>query len=223
MCANDLVAMMTRKETLHPELVPYVQTLSDSSQFLNAPLVQQLFLDTERCALVNECYRQKQQALAEAVAAGKWQNAIFIHERPYRVQALYDLRSKLTDVDYWKLVLNTWTDSENIWQNKTIWRRLWSRKRPYRESAMSLEDNRIFNALPQTVWRGGNGAFDWYGLSWTTDKATALRFAQRWGKPGDGLLLAGSLEGARVFAYTNARSESEVIADRVRVLSHTHV
>jgi hypothetical protein len=114
-----------------------------------------------------------------------------------------------------QLVGDIWIDSENIWQFRSAWLRIWSTlKEP--QAAMSSDDAMDYAALPDTltVYRGvrDKGCDTWRGLSWTVDPAKANWFAQRFAQDCDQpVLLSGRIRKKYVFAFFGGRNESEVV------------
>jgi hypothetical protein len=85
----------------------------------NHPLVQQLpgLVDPEHAAILNHRYREKRQYVEKAIADRDWSTFIFLNERPYRIGAFMEIAHELSNKEYWPLVSEMWSDSENIWQN----------------------------------------------------------------------------------------------------------
>lgn len=217
--ALDLAALMEREEKLHPDLVPWVQPVG-GHKFLNHPLVQETFLLTDKCALVNKRYELKMKMVAKALSNEEYHHYVFLHERPYRLDAFkeYLTLRRLDDRRYWQMVEAIWIDSENIWQHKKLWREMWREKRPGRQQYVMNDDERAaYDALPDivTVYRGCNRAkHDAKGLSWTLDISKAEWFARRY--QGLNLVLQGEVKKQHVYALLLGRNESEVICREVR-------
>ena len=81
----DLMAM--HEEPLDPELAEWLRESESFGQVLKHPLVNQIIVIP---GLANRTLRAKQEALAEAEDAEDWHAAVFLHERPYRCDALVD-------------------------------------------------------------------------------------------------------------------------------------
>jgi hypothetical protein len=117
--------------------------------------------------------------------------------------------------DVAQLVGQLWIDSENIWQNRPTWTRIW-RALKETHAAMRLADATIFSALPDpfAVYRGvADRYYDtWRGLSWTLDQDKAHWFAQRLAEKYDQpIVLSGTIRKKYAFAYFTERNESEVV------------
>jgi hypothetical protein len=108
-------------EPLDPELQPWVED-GPIGPMLKHPLVYQIGIIN---GWANRSLRYKQEALTRATEERDWHTVVFLHERPWRADALYKLvqvyGDALPDQTYWELVGSVWTDSENIWQNEMIW------------------------------------------------------------------------------------------------------
>ena len=96
---------------------------------------------------------------------------VWLFERPYRVDALIRCREAgLSGRKYWEELALWWKDSENIFQNKAKWRKLW-RAPDKGEYAMEENDRSDFASLPEqiAVYRGCRRKDD-RGWSWTIDR-----------------------------------------------------
>lgn len=198
-------------EPLHEDLEPWVED-GAFGKSLRHPLVFDIPLMLPGRA--NEQYAYKQQAIKDALAAQKWHSVVFLHERPYRAEALAQLEwYKIPNKTWWGLVGSVWTDSENVWQNNEEWRQVWADDRPQRPQAMSKEERAFLRALPEkfTVWRGAAEGVNEDGMSWSLDRDRALWFAKRFEREGDPLLICGIVKKSDVLAYFNGRNESEVV------------
>ena len=211
--AEDFFADMAGE--LHEDLVPYLDT-DLVIPMVRHPLVYEHYMPG-MCGHINKRYQYKQQALDKAVEEGKWTSYIFLHERPYRLNALLRashefLFEELTD--YWEAVGAVWIDSENIWQNFAEWKELWWADDDERIHAMDEDDRAEFAKLPETltVYRGAQYKKSFKGLSWTTDRDKALWFARRY-RHSDlkSHLLSGTIRREHVLATFHGRGESEIV------------
>ncbi len=153
MNVSDMMEMMERDEALHQDLVPWIDTRRVGKhlmKYLNAPLVQEMFYREGKCAVINARYEQKKKLLEHYLAEGNTMGYIFAHERPYRLNAFTELlaRRSISDAHYWQTVSAIWTDSENIWQNHSQWRRLWQSTRGEKHEAMDERERAAYKALP---------------------------------------------------------------------------
>lgn len=218
---KELLKLISKKESLHPDLRPYVMTVSFGMMMVNHPLVQEFIHDEARCALINHRYKLKTEALVQALEEENIHRFIFLHERPYRVDAFLKFLGivDVPDSMYWEVLGGIWVDSENIWQNKKLWKRLWSDRRPGREHVMGPEElekyREIIEGGPVTIYRGVNPGGDYKGYSWTLCREKAVWFAQRLTKKGErGIVQKTTLTGKHkrhIKAVFLGRGEQEVV------------
>jgi hypothetical protein len=196
------------KVPLNPDLLPYLEEGVLGRQ-LRHPLVYQIPLWSN--AHANGYYEQKVQAVKDALANKKYSSYIFLHERPYRLDAFTLIQSKLTDTQYWKLLSEIWTDTENQWQGLAKLKKLLASPRPNRHYLMNEEEFNLLQSLPDevTIYRGCQPGINENGLSWTTDKAKAEFFAKRFSK--EGIILEKTISKSDIIALLTGRGESEVI------------
>lgn len=216
MDATAMSELLTREEKLLPELKPYERTSKTLGAMIHHPLLIELFYDPDHAALLNERYRQKKLAVAEAYVKGHFSSYVFLHERPYRLKALMQLiQDGMPEEARVRLVGDVWIDSENIWQHKAEWNLIWrSLKDP--QAVMSAEEKTRFDHLPDevTIWRGVRHRTHWLkGLSWTMDKERAVWFAHRLAtKKNRPVVVKGLVAKSRILSYFDGRNESEVVA-----------
>jgi hypothetical protein len=202
------------KDPLDPELRPW---LSDGSfgQSLRHPLIYAIPYWPQQAPYYNARLRLMKAEVEKALAAQKWGSFVVLHERPYRLDALLRIVEHLSDTEYWQLVGQFWTDSENIRQNFKEWRALWSSQRPGREQAMDDEEQAFLAQLPETVtiYRGYQYAASRRGMSWTLDRDRAVWFARRFAdhRKMQPKLATASVKRSNICAYFAGRGESEVI------------
>jgi hypothetical protein len=198
-------------EPLHPDLVPYFETDGALGPQLRHPLVYQVpFFSNGRA---NAYYLQKKEDLINAVLHRKFNQIIYLHERPYRLQAFISIAEDLPDSKYWSLLSSIWTDTENQWQNLEQWKELLSSERGERHYLMSDSEVQLLNSLPElvTIYRGCIKGLNEDGLSWTLDKSKAEFFANRFSK--EGIILEREIPKADIIAVLTGRGESEVICE----------
>ena len=203
--------MDERNVELHPDLQPYLEDGVLGPQ-LRHPLVYAVPLWTK--AHANHMYEQKQMDLKMAIAEKKYSQIIFLHERPYRLEAFVQITKELSDKEYWSLLASVWTDTENGWQNLPTWRALFWSKRPGRENLMDANERFILQNLPETVeiYRGCTDGLNEDGISWTLNRDKAEFFANRFGKGG--IVLSKQINKSDIIAVFNGRGEAEVIVNR---------
>jgi hypothetical protein len=214
----DLAAM--HDEPLHRDLVPWVEE-GEWGPMLRHPLVYSVPLILPGQA--NQSYLRKRELIQKAQDEGDWATVIWMHERPYRLKALIDYCTGHHDdeegepiplcgqPEFWQLAADVWVDSENIEQNVTEWRALFTgclHEDGPGECPLWLgtdEETAAFKALPNPIraWRGGSVG-DW---SWTTRPEIAAFFSRRSGLPVRETLIPKE----ECFGYLTRRSEDELL------------
>jgi hypothetical protein len=204
----EYAKVMASTEELHPDLQPYLEDGAIGSQ-LRHPLVYLVPLWSNGHA--NALYEHKVKGVKDALANNKYSSYIFLHERPYRLDAFTLIQSKLSDTQYWSLLSDIWTDTENQWQGLNKWKQLLSSNRPSRHYLMNEEEFNLLQSLPDevTVYRGCQAGINENGLSWSLNKKKAEFFANRFGK--EGIILERKIPKSNIIAFLNGRGESEVI------------
>lgn len=203
-------------EELCEELAPHVSTRRGFA-VLHHPLVIMVpYEPVIMAGRANLQYREKLKALARAEDARDWLTYMYLHERPYRVDAVLRTRLRLledgADV-YWRVVRALWIDTENMREWVGVVEILLDGP----DGDMMDEDERAALAAmedPVRVFRGYLGrAQDWRGWSWTVDQKRAewfgRRFASLHGKQAR--VVEATAPKASVVAYLTGRGEAEVV------------
>lgn len=203
---ETLQQLLSKKEDLHDELKPYFD-----GTHLRHPLVYSIYHFPHSNALINARYLHKLKAVEEAKAKKDYGSFIFLHERPYRLEAFLEIMNELEHIAYWELLADIWIDTENMWQNLSTWKQLLNSPRPMKKYFMNPEDREFFRKLPDTVviYRGYHKGRNKRGLSWTLDYRKAQWFAKRLND--NGLIATKRISKSRLFAYLSTRGESEII------------
>ena len=208
---EDLMAKIIaeQNETLHPDLLPYLEQSSEGWMMLRHPLVYQVPFFSNGSA--NAYYEQKRIAVEKATADKNYKQFVWLFERPYRVEAFIKIADKLSDTDYWRLLSDVWIDTENQYAYLNEWKKLLASKRPNRHYMMGEEEDNILRSLSNqvTIYRGCQKGLNEDGLSWTLDKSKAKFFANRFGKKG--IILERKVPKSDIMAVLLGRGESEVI------------
>lgn len=221
---DDITELLGRKEPLREELAPWLETLDNGWRVLRHPLVYAVPYVEEMNALHNRQYDVKTEGVAIALKRDDWDQAIWYHERPYRVTQLVAYAPRMQHGSYWSLVRSVWIDTESPSNAIALWRKLLRAKRPGRRTAWTADDRAFFAKVPRlptgfiVAYRGTGNAERTPGWSWTTDHAKASWFARR---------LRGLAEVPRVmtaqvrpedvlFALAD-RGESELVIDPRRL------
>ena len=198
-------------EPLHPDLIPYFEADGALGAQVRHPLIYQVPLWSNGSA--NAYYLQKKKDLEKAIAEKNFNQIIYLHERPYRLQAFISIAEELSDSKYWSILSGIWTDTENQWQNLEQWKELLSANRSSRHYLMDESEVQLLNSLPEFVkiYRGCVKGLNEDGLSWTLDKAKAEFFANRFSK--EGIILEREIPKSEIIAVLLGRGESEVICE----------
>jgi len=214
----EMRELIQKVEPLHPDLLPYVEPEGPIGPMLRHPLVFQVPLFENLYALTNRQYEQKKKCVEEALKEGDYRGHIWLHERPYRLNA-FMYWGHLPDAEWWATLGAIWVDSENIWQNKARWRRYLLSKRPCRESMMDEEERAALAALPDEieVFRGCQ-LLNKKGWSWTTDALVAAKFARRLTPAGrKAFMIEGRVSKKHVLAHFLGRAEAEIVVESKHV------
>jgi hypothetical protein len=219
---NEWEQLSKRQEQLHPDLAEYLME-TPCGLMVNHPLVQWPSVDREHAAKVNWSYSQKLDALAKAIEKRNWSSYISLHERPYRLEAFIEIYDTLSPREFWTLLSDVWTDSENTWQHLADWRALWNDDRPGKHYAMDASERRTFKRLPSEIvlYRGIRECHTVNGMSWSLDRAKAIWFATRRG--GNPVLLTARAKKADAHALLLGRKENEIVIDQYEIVATDQV
>lgn len=198
---------------LHPDLEPYLYEEDSGIVMLKHPLVYSIFHHEQMNGQVNKQYEAKMEAIQQAVLESRWESYIWLHERPYRIEAFDNIQHRLDDKSYWSFLSQIWIDTENMWQNAEDWEFLLSSPRPGRKEHFMEEDDvkKLDTLDPQfTVFRGTCYGLP-LGLSWTLDKEKAAWFALRFRRDTPPIVVRGTVAKDDVIAYLGGRGENEIV------------
>lgn len=200
---------------LNPELLEYTDSDNVFGTIIRHPLVMWIGPVTD-VELINRLLDNKQKATKEALDKCEWSRFIYLHERPYRLDALhYVLVTYDDDIDdntFWSLVSDVWIDTENAWQNIGSWSEIFASDRASQHSLMNEDELQLFHSLPDTltIYRGCRRDINEDGLAWTLDEQRAHWFAERFSND-DGVVLTRTVSKKDVVALFTRRGEQEVI------------
>lgn len=206
-------------EDLDPELVQYMGE-SYFGPCIQHPLVYSVPHFAQMNGKMNEQLRYKKEAIQEAKAERRWHSFVYLHERPYRLHAFQQIKTLMPDDEYWSLLASIWIDSENIRQNSRAWFTLLRSKRNGKYNMMSEEARAALAAMPVLIpVYQGHTVRRHDGWSWTTERSTAVWFAQRFStlEHSGPVLTTGTVSKADVLAYLTNRGEAEILVDRRKV------
>ena len=213
---DAVTAVSFAESKLDPDLVEWVEEGSYGRRLYH-PLVSGSVDGVELVENANCVYRQKVENVEAAYRERNWFDYVFLYERPYRAERLFEIGSEIVDdAAYWRLVADAWTDTENAWQEEETWYELLFDHRPDRQAMMDEAERSTLKGLsdPVPVFRGFHRDGRDRGLSWTTDREQAMAFALRFAsiEPGYARVAVGVVPKPCVIAYLNERSEREVLA-----------
>ena len=165
------------REPLRPELRRY---LYEGGLFKH-PLGIHFVHDMDDCGQIHQWIDHKQREIKKCIQQGAWSQFLWLHERWYRVQALYEHAECMDDKTFWRCFGDVWHDCEDIRGNRWIFRRLLGQNRPQREQMMSRAEQRALQQLPETIkiYRGFSYPNAKKGWSWTFSLHHAKWFAKR--------------------------------------------
>ncbi|MGP9816854.1 hypothetical protein ACT3UA_11225 [Glutamicibacter sp. 363] len=207
-------------EPLLPELEPYLRHETAFGTSLHHPLVIEPFAVLS--GLANRIYTSKTWALKKAIEDQDWSTVVFIHERPYRLEAFVEhvlngLATPLVDLspELKALATEIWSDSENHYEMKQYWDQLLSK----RDGALLLADKKgleLYGTLPEelTVYRGDHE--DSLRISWSLNRSTGEFFANRF-NDRTRALLTGTVKKEHIFGIIMDRNEAEILVDMRQV------
>jgi len=205
----EYAKLMTTHEELHEDLKPYVEQ-GEFGPMLRHPLhyeVPWIFSN----AMANRRYEEKLKMVQKAIDSQNWKQYVWLHERPYRVDAFKEIQELLEDSEYWHLLGQIWTDTENGWANLEDWKKLFSSKRSKRSYLMDWDEQMAYESLSDTVtvYRGCQPGLNENGISWTLNYDKAQWFATRLGK--DGVVLEKQVTKRDIVAVFTGRNEFEAV------------
>ena len=211
---------MFGEEDLDPELERYHYESENGWDVIKHPLVFSICHTPHQNKMVNQQLAYKKGAIRKALKEGEWHSYVFLHERPFRVDAFKRIAKRMSDEQYWDLLSECWIDSENIRENPTVWQGLLRSKRPGRENMMSYADRELLVRFPESieVFQGHTDERD-DGWSWTIDRSKAEWFARRFAdfEHADPVLSFGVAHKKDVIAFLTNRGESEILIPRSKV------
>jgi hypothetical protein len=196
---------------LHEDLLPYLE-LGKPFDMLRHPLYYSVPYLKGMNDMINEQYVARKKYVAKLLVEKKYYEFIFMHEKPCRLDSFLSVCKLLQPSDYWDILRDIWTNSENIWQNKDVWARLLNAKIPDRHLFMESDDAEYLAKLPNQiiVYRGCIEGRNEDGMSWTIKKEIATRMSKRYFAK-NGIVITKVINKTEVFAYLSSRNEHEII------------
>lgn len=215
---NSLTDWLGPQVDLCDELQDHVLEINGITH-IKHPLVNQMMHSDVLNHRANETLRTKRKMLVDYEAEKNWNAIVFAcFERPWRLDGIKTYADKMTDQEFWEVVGDAWTDSENIHEFKGDWYDLLHSPRPHRGCMMDEDDQKAFEKLPTTVkvFRG----YNWpvlnpveLGYSWTMDRTIAEFFAKRYLIENfqKAQIATGTASKKDLIAHFNTRGESEIV------------
>lgn len=203
---NELMAVVGNRQKLHPDLEA-TMTKSDTFWMIQHPLMHTIYTPGFE-SLINESYRGKQEALADAIERGEYVFIITcLINKPHRLDAFLQYQDNLTDLQYWRAAGEIWTTMEFMHYDLERWDQVFDSDRSERDSIMNQQEQDELLSLPRMIeiYRGGSES----GYSWTLDRKTAEWFAARYGHNHD--IHTRKVPNKDVIALLNHRGEHEII------------
>lgn len=206
--------------TLHPDLAIYLET-DGPFPMIRHPLVFSVPYFDVMNEHLNLMYEHKKKKINECMVSGDLETVVYLHERPYRLNALLSIRSSLTPAQFANLLRSVWVDSENVHENLETWVELWDEVED-RASIMEEPELEQLSKLDSevTIYRGFRDTVDAAnGISWTTDRKTAEWFANRFSKTP--YIAEATVEKSDIIALILSRGENEVVTLNPKITSVT--
>lgn len=198
-------------QELDDSLIQYIQHDPVLGETFHHPLFVSIMYSPMLNAAINNVIKHKEVELALALRDEDYQTYIWLHERPYRAEALSNLLecAELALREYSKLLHDVWIDCEGPSGALDLFVNLFAHASS--ELWMTPEALATWHALPEviTVHRGRNTKENTPGLSWTLSMERATWFANRW--PGESFVGTKQIRKDECFGYTNERDEDEII------------
>lgn len=214
---EELTELINRVEDLNPELEQYRDKVAGFDS-IRHPLVFSIMHHSMMNAHLNAQFKYKKERLAKAEDEKDWGCYIFLHERPYRFEAFIRISNDLSDKEYWNLLGDIWSDTENLWQYHSFVPKLLKSKRAWRENMMDQEEQDLLATLPDyvAVYRG-HQYINKDGYAWSLSYWNAKWFSQRFNKSKNGVI-KGFVAKENIIACLLGRKEAEVIVDPDNVM-----
>lgn len=185
------------------------------------PLVYAVpFFDSpDYVAQLNKQLVSKKEAVEKALMEKEYNRYVFLHERAYRIEAFQEIAPGLTDQQYWPLLREIWTDSENIFQNAMQWWEMISSPRQRRALFTACDCRGVLKRMPAelTIYRGTTDREmegHYLGFSWTISREKAEWFATRLLKEGQVPVVAtATVRKKDIVGYIDGRGEQEIVVE----------
>lgn len=201
------------EEELHEDLKEYLNDTDFIGQVLQHPLVYQVPYSPHLNKMANKQYEFKKNKLNQSIEKKDWDSYIFMHERPYRLEAFQAIEDQLSDQEYWSTLQSVFVDSENINQNYYDWENLFYSERNGKEHFMSEDSKIAFDKLPEEliIYRGFVNEDGEKSFSWSLDLERATWFANRFNSDEESYVAKATVNKKDIIGYIVDRSEEEIV------------
>lgn len=191
---------------LADDFLDHIESIGELGKALRHPLVFQvpLIFDRENFRRLNEMLAQKKARIGKAKKDKNWSLVIFLHERPFRISALFSLWAAglIPSRELGPFLEEVWVDSENLFQY------------PRRMILDMFEASGFIGKIkPEKdlpVYRGVSLKGKVKGFSWTEDIERAEWFARRF---GSGKVYKALIPPDGILASFSSRGENEIVVD----------
>lgn len=136
---------------------------------------------------------------------------IFLHERPWRFQALLDAESWTEKVKWFNTAGLVWVDCEGPGRNADVWKSKIFTTDDHHLVMSDMDRVKLDKIDQVNVYRGANSKIHAKtGLSWSLDRNKAIWFAHRFSRNNKWLATVNVRRNEIAALFTN-RGESEII------------
>jgi hypothetical protein len=129
-----------------------------------------------------------------------------LNEKDKAVDVFIENRYRLSDQCYWEMLRTMWI-ANGKGKYLLMFRQMFQTKRPFKKFLMTVEEEAVFNALPDPVTALRAVAVEDEGISWTLSK----EFAEQYAKHLRRTIVEKQFPKSRIVAYFNRRNEQEII------------
>lgn len=196
---------------LCPELKDCIVDIGNGICLIKNKFLTTIYIRSENDEdLYNKPYRVRRELAQKYLEEENFDSFIFIHERPFRLEALVEVLFSIKKEDLFRIVEYVWTDSEGPCVNLEVWKYIFN----YCEELGVLEDSK--KDLPEkfTIYRGTRAGIEDIGISWTLDASVAKMFSERFYTKRTNkqpIVKIKEVKKEDIFLFTDARGEKEVI------------
>lgn len=204
---------------LDPELAECIHKVGDTDISMIAhPLIHEVFYTPLLNGHYNNRLVLKRKLITECIKKKQWGKAIFLHERPYRIEAFMSLVCKMQTKQLNKLFAEVYVDSENLFQSHEVIQFLIRTKALKPKYMLNKKEMDFLKNLPAQirVYRGYQVRADFNnikGYSWTLSRNTAWWFANRLSGNCKPCVATGIVNKKAILGVFLGRGENEIFVD----------